>query len=62
MTTNGHPGASNQKADVSFLLPTPGNNKDQLDFKKYRQSMREKLPLTFTVPVRSKQNRVCFLW
>ena len=62
MTTIGYPGISNQKVDVSFILPTPGNYNDQPDFKKYRQLVRGKLPATFTVPVRSKQNRVCLLW
>ena len=39
-TTNGHPCTSNQKAEVSFLLPTPDNYKHYPDFEKQRQSVR----------------------
>ena len=33
--TNGHSCTSNQKADVLFRLPTPGNYKDYLDFERH---------------------------
>ena len=34
-TTNDHHCTSNQKSDVLFLLPTPGNYKEHLDFEKH---------------------------
>ena len=34
-TTNGHPWASNQKSDVSFLPLAPGNYKKHSDFEKH---------------------------
>ena len=58
---NGHPCTSNKTADVSFLLPTPGNFKDHPYFEKQAISER-KLHLTFTVPVQSKQNRIYLYW
>ena len=39
-TINSHTCKSNQKADVSFLLPAPGSYKDHLDFEKHMQSVR----------------------
>ena len=38
-TTNEHPCTSNQKAEVLFLIPAPGNCKDHTDFEIHRQSV-----------------------
>ena len=57
-TINGHTCISNQKVDVSFLLPATSNYKDHLDFEKHLLSVRGNcLSLS-----QYKQNRICLLW